>query len=109
MQPWQVPSGEGCGAPCTAHSCGTCSSDTMDKYSRRVETLGAHITGALAPGSGPGGLGGEAWAPAPGPLAPNPTSAAPGVQGELQRLLEHDSHGERQRMKDLMRDPLFTP
>lgn len=28
---------------------------------------------------------------------------------QLQRLLDHDNHEERQRLKDLMKDPLFTP
>jgi hypothetical protein len=31
------------------------------------------------------------------------------VQLELQMLLEHDSHVERQNMKDIMRSELFTP
>lgn len=38
-----------------------------------------------------------------------PTSAALSVGSELQHLLDHDCREERQRMKDLMRDPLFTP
>ena len=39
-----------------------------------------------------------------------PTSvASQGVVTELQNLLEHDSHGERQAMKDLMAQPLFRP
>ena len=28
---------------------------------------------------------------------------------EVQRLLDHDNHEERQRMKDLMKDELFVP
>jgi hypothetical protein len=28
---------------------------------------------------------------------------------ELQRLLDHDNHEDRQRIKDLMRDPIFQP
>lgn len=48
--------------------------------------------------------------PAEPGLELNPTSAMPSqVQLELQRLLEHDNHDMRQRMKDLMRDPIFEP
>ena len=69
----------------------------MDSKShRRVERLGAHL-GALTPGAGPESL------------QASPTAAVSGPQAELQALLEHDSHRERQAMKDLMRDPLFTP
>lgn len=42
-------------------------------------------------------------------LSLEPTSAAGGVEAELQRLLEHDSYAERERMKELTRQELFTP
>ena len=36
-------------------------------------------------------------------------AASSGVQVELQHLLEHDSHKERAKMKDLLRQELFVP
>lgn len=38
----------------------------------------------------------------------NPVSFS-NIQQELSYILEHDNHKDRQRMKDLMRDPLFRP
>lgn len=67
------------------------------KSQRRVERLAEHLNAGLAAGAGPEGL------------QASPTAAVSGPQAELQALLEHDSHQERVAMKDLMRDPLFTP
>ncbi|GAB4821263.1 hypothetical protein N2152v2_008309 [Parachlorella kessleri] len=71
----------------------------MERSARRIEALGAH----LAPSAGrPAGPGDE--------LQLHPTSAGgPGVQQELQRLLEHDNHAMRAKLKELMKDPLYTP
>lgn len=46
-------------------------------------------------------------------LAACPTAAAAEfsspVQAELQRLLEHDNHEMRAKLKEIMRDPLYRP
>lgn len=44
-------------------------------------------------------------------LAPGATSAAPdaGVAREIQHLIDHDSHAERQQMKDITKSELFVP
>lgn len=67
----------------------------MESASRRVAALGAHL-GNCRVGAGDAGLEAQ------------PTST-PAVQRELQLLLEHDSHGERAKMKDLLNTELFVP
>lgn len=42
-------------------------------------------------------------------MAPTSFTSSSSVQREIQLLLEHDSHAERQAMKDLMKDDLFIP
>lgn len=42
-------------------------------------------------------------------LSQEPTSASSGLQREIQLLLEHDSHAEREKLKELCRGELFTP
>ncbi|KFM25759.1 Acyl-coenzyme A oxidase 2, peroxisomal [Auxenochlorella protothecoides] len=65
-----------------------------DSTARRISQLAQHL-------GDPGGAGA---------LTRALTSAAGGqVQHEIQMLLEHDSHAERQKMKDLMNTDLFTP
>lgn len=65
-----------------------------DATARRISQLAQHL--------GDPGAAGESTAA--------PTSAVGGqVQHEIQMLLEHDSHAERQKMKDLMNSDLFTP
>lgn len=59
----------------------------MELATERIRTLGRHL--------GVGGL--------------QPALLAASELQALQRLLEHDNWDCREQLKDLMKDPLFTP
>jgi acyl-CoA oxidase len=92
-------------------------SGTDPTAARRLAALNAQL-GLAADGSSTGTMGGrapESAAGAPthaagaGHLAANLTAAPNALGAELQALLDHDCPRERQRLKALMADPLFTP
>ena len=64
----------------------------MDRTGRRLDRLAGHLSSTPVK-----------------PMANPRTPEEQRVQLELQMLLEHDSHVERQNMKDIMRSELFTP
>ena len=72
-----------------------------DASARRIAVLGTHLSAVPSDTED---------APALDGVSLSTTAAASGgVQAELQHLLEHDSHAERAKMKDLLRQELFVP
>lgn len=63
--------------------------------SRRMRTLSLHLASEGAPSTVS--------------MAPTSSPAQKKVQREIQLLLEHDNHKERDAMKALMKSDLFVP
>ena len=89
----------------------------MQPAQRRLESLAAHLAASSLEGGPPGGAPASEACPGSADvegagLWASPTAAtggASGVQRELQLLLEHDCHTERENMKTLLDTELFVP
>jgi hypothetical protein len=75
---------------------------------RRVAALAAHLN-ALPLGGAPSEAGAALAPETVSGVLSNPTAAAGDLGAALQALLDHDNPRERAALKEIMRDPLFTP
>lgn len=76
-----------------------------DNANRRVANLISHLQDSSEHEAAPYRAEGSLY----GGVSPSLTSANAGVATEMQLLLDHDCREERANLKELMRDPLFTP